>query len=314
MVGEEGGWSGGREPGAARRRPRRRGPYAAGMGELIPLFPLGTPLFPGVVLPLQIFEPRYRRLMRDLAGPARVRATAASSASSPSGRAGRSSRSRPPRRSTTSAAPPGSRWSARSPTAASGSSPSAGDRFRLLDVVVGEDPPYLQAEVEWLAEEEAAEEAAGDSDGLSCRRPHRRGGAGPRRVRTSVVASVARGSMEVLVRAVAQACSPGTSPRWPASARPGRREGSDERPERRATAVGRRDRGAGRRGRRRPRGAVLPGGVGGAADHRGPAGAARGVGDPAAAGRRGAAAAPGADPAAGAGRRAGAAARSSPPP
>src|SRR5919205_1100157 len=36
------------------------------MGELIPLFPLSTPLFPGVVLPLQIFEPRYRRLVRDL--------------------------------------------------------------------------------------------------------------------------------------------------------------------------------------------------------------------------------------------------------
>src|SRR3954452_13534388 len=36
------------------------------MGELIPLFPLGTPLFPGIVLPLQIFDPRYRRLMRDL--------------------------------------------------------------------------------------------------------------------------------------------------------------------------------------------------------------------------------------------------------
>ena len=36
------------------------------MGELIPLFPLGTPLFPGVVLPLQVFEPRYRRLMHDL--------------------------------------------------------------------------------------------------------------------------------------------------------------------------------------------------------------------------------------------------------
>ena len=36
------------------------------MGELIPLFPLGTPLFPGVVLPLQIFEPRYRRLVHDL--------------------------------------------------------------------------------------------------------------------------------------------------------------------------------------------------------------------------------------------------------
>ncbi len=36
------------------------------MGDVIPLFPLGTPLFPGVVLPLQIFEPRYRRLMHDL--------------------------------------------------------------------------------------------------------------------------------------------------------------------------------------------------------------------------------------------------------
>src|SRR3954469_1552486 len=36
------------------------------MGELIPLFPLSTPLFPGIVLPLEIFEPRYRRLVRDL--------------------------------------------------------------------------------------------------------------------------------------------------------------------------------------------------------------------------------------------------------
>ena len=36
------------------------------MGELIPLFPLSAPLFPGIVLPLNIFEPRYRRLVRDL--------------------------------------------------------------------------------------------------------------------------------------------------------------------------------------------------------------------------------------------------------
>src|SRR3954463_1372840 len=52
-----------------RREVRRRwspGPYPAVVGDLIPLFPLGTPLFPGVVLPLQIFEPRYRRLMHDL--------------------------------------------------------------------------------------------------------------------------------------------------------------------------------------------------------------------------------------------------------
>jgi len=32
----------------------------------IPLFPLGTVLFPGVVLPLHVFEPRYRALVRAL--------------------------------------------------------------------------------------------------------------------------------------------------------------------------------------------------------------------------------------------------------
>jgi len=32
----------------------------------LPLFPLGTVLYPGVVLPLHIFEERYRRLVRDL--------------------------------------------------------------------------------------------------------------------------------------------------------------------------------------------------------------------------------------------------------
>lgn len=32
----------------------------------IPLFPLGSPLFPGMVQPLHVFEPRYRRLVQDL--------------------------------------------------------------------------------------------------------------------------------------------------------------------------------------------------------------------------------------------------------
>jgi Lon protease-like protein len=32
----------------------------------LPIFPLGTVLFPGLVLPLHIFEPRYRTLIRDL--------------------------------------------------------------------------------------------------------------------------------------------------------------------------------------------------------------------------------------------------------
>jgi uncharacterized protein len=40
------------------------------MSETLPLFPLGTVLYPGLVLPLHIFEERYRQLMRDLlAGP-----------------------------------------------------------------------------------------------------------------------------------------------------------------------------------------------------------------------------------------------------
>ncbi|AGZ40309.1 LON peptidase substrate-binding domain-containing protein [Actinoplanes friuliensis] len=36
------------------------------MGAIIPVFPLGTVLFPGLVLPLHIFEERYRSLVRDL--------------------------------------------------------------------------------------------------------------------------------------------------------------------------------------------------------------------------------------------------------
>ena len=36
----------------------------------LPLFPLGTVLYPGLILPLHIFEDRYRQLVRDLlAGP-----------------------------------------------------------------------------------------------------------------------------------------------------------------------------------------------------------------------------------------------------
>src|ERR1700759_480990 len=38
----------------------------AGREESIPLFPLSAVLFPGAPLPLQIFEERYRALVRDL--------------------------------------------------------------------------------------------------------------------------------------------------------------------------------------------------------------------------------------------------------
>jgi uncharacterized protein len=36
------------------------------VADLLPLFPLGTVLFPGRLLPLQVFEPRYRTLMADV--------------------------------------------------------------------------------------------------------------------------------------------------------------------------------------------------------------------------------------------------------
>lgn len=35
---------------------------------LLPLFPLRTVLFPGMLLPLHVFEPRYKLMLRDLAG------------------------------------------------------------------------------------------------------------------------------------------------------------------------------------------------------------------------------------------------------
>jgi hypothetical protein len=170
--------------------------YPATVGDIIPLFPLGTPLFPGVVLPLQIFEPRYRRLMGDLmrlpeAGDGRffgvvairqgweVERVAPAEALYDIGCTARLQAVRP------------------QPDGGFRIVTVGGDRFRLLDVVVGEDLPYLRAEVEWLAEEEAAEEAAGDSEGLV--------GADGRLDLDSLaglVASVAHGSLGLLARGV----------------------------------------------------------------------------------------------------------------
>jgi hypothetical protein len=76
-----------------------------------------------------------------------------------------------------------------------------GDRFRLLDVLVGNeedgDPPYLRAEVEWLADEEVAEEAAAGRDGIV--EPAGAALAGPV---DDVAAEVARGSLDLLVSGV----------------------------------------------------------------------------------------------------------------
>ncbi|RBY95641.1 peptidase S16 [Blastococcus sp. TF02-8] len=165
------------------------------MGELIPLFPLGRPLFPGVVLPLQIFEPRYRRLMHDLLalpehddhrffGVVAIRQgweverVAPAAALYDIGCTARLRRVQP------------------QPDGGFRIVTVGGERFRLLDVIVGEDPPYLQAEVEWLADEEAAEEAAGDAESVA--------DGGPLVGTDEVAASVAQGSMELLARGVGE--------------------------------------------------------------------------------------------------------------
>ena len=43
------------------------------MGEMLPLFPLGAVLYPDMLLPLHIFEERYRQLIRDLLDGAEAR-------------------------------------------------------------------------------------------------------------------------------------------------------------------------------------------------------------------------------------------------
>jgi hypothetical protein len=163
--------------------------------EVIPLFPLESPLFPGVVLPLNIFEPRYRRLMADLT------ALPADSGQRRFGvvsiRQGWEVERIAPAEALYDV---GCTAVVRAVAAQADGGYQVvavgADRFRLLAVLVPEDdsanPPYLRAEVEWLDDEEAAEEAAGDAEGLV-------GADGvPGAVPHEVASSVARGSLEVL--------------------------------------------------------------------------------------------------------------------
>jgi uncharacterized protein len=165
------------------------------VGDLIPLFPLGSPLFPGIVLPLQVFEPRYRALVRDLLvlpeGRERrfgvvairqgweVERVAPAEALYDVGCTALLQVVRP------------------QPDGGFRVVAVGGERFRLLDVLVGKDPPYLRAEVEWLADEEAAEEAAGDQDEVL----DAPAGTAPG-LDEGLVAEAARGSLGVLERGV----------------------------------------------------------------------------------------------------------------
>jgi uncharacterized protein len=166
-------------------------------GEVIPLFPLATPLFPGIVLPLEIFEPRYRRLVQDLLalpegsdkrffGVAAIRQGWEVERIAPAAAlydVGCSAR--------VQAAAPRPDGGFRVVTV-------GGDRFRLLEVLVTDDPPYLRAKVQWLADEETAEEAAADRDGLASGSA----ASAPQGAADGIADAVARGSMRVLVGSV----------------------------------------------------------------------------------------------------------------
>jgi uncharacterized protein len=158
------------------------------MGELIPLFPLGTPLFPGVVLPMHIFEPRYRRLMADLLElpPASDRRFFGVVAI----RSGWEVEQVTPARALYDVGCTALLQRVRpQPDGGFRIVTLGGRRFRLLDVVISEDPPYLQGEVDWLpdAPPEATEDAEPPAE------PARR---------DDVTEAVARGSLAILTDAV----------------------------------------------------------------------------------------------------------------
>ena len=168
--------------------------------EIIPLFPLETPLFPGAVLPLQIFEPRYRRLIADLTA---LPADAARRFGVVAIRQGwEVERIAPAEALYDIGCTAVLQVIAPQPDGGYQVAAVGGERFRLLDVLLpaedagpaadeeGGEPPYLRAVVEWLAEEEAAEEAAGDADGLA--------GDAAALVSPEVASDVARGSLGVL--------------------------------------------------------------------------------------------------------------------
>ncbi|MGX5657130.1 LON peptidase substrate-binding domain-containing protein [Geodermatophilus nigrescens] len=169
------------------------------MGDLVPLFPLGTPLFPGIVLPLHVFEPRYRALVRDLlalpeGGERRFGVVAI--------RQGWEVEQVAPAEALYDVGCTALLQAVRpQPDGGFRIVAVGGERFRLLDVVVGEDPPYLQAEVEWLADEEAAEEAAGDREEV-LDEPADSAAPGPDQLDEGLVAAAARGSLGLLERGV----------------------------------------------------------------------------------------------------------------
>lgn len=155
------------KPPTLRRRAGPVGPtsggYARPVSTRLPLFPLGTVLFPGLVLPLHIFEERYQALVRHLTGlpdgtPREFGVVAIRSGWEvrPAGEGGAAT-------GTVNLYEVGCTAEVRQVTEL------ADDRFDLVTVgrrrfrildVDEESAPYLTAEVEWLPDAEGPDEAA----------------------------------------------------------------------------------------------------------------------------------------------------------
>ena len=120
------------------------------MAQRLPLFPLGTVLVPGLVLPLHIFEPRYRQLVADLEGLPEDEREFGVVAIREGGEVGTGS--------LRALYDVGCAAQLQQVTTADdGRSQilSTGiRRFRLLDLDVDADTPYLTGLVEWLDEED----------------------------------------------------------------------------------------------------------------------------------------------------------------
>ena len=124
------------------------------MGTMLPLFPLGAVLYPGMLLPLHIFEERYRQLVRDLLDGAEPRRFGVIAI-----RKGRETgvdgvHSLYEIGCTATLRRVEEREDGRFDIVSVGT-----QRFRLL--TLDRTRPYLQGEVEILAEEPAGETAAG---------------------------------------------------------------------------------------------------------------------------------------------------------
>jgi Lon protease-like protein len=143
------------------------------VGAILPVFPLGTVLFPGLVLPLHIFEERYRTLVRDLvattdADPHEFGViTMRQGLEAPAPyEAGADDDERPDGPPVTAdqlydvGCTAELRQVTELPDGRFDIVTVGRRRFRLLSLATATHP-YLTAEVEWLPDEEAADQTAG---------------------------------------------------------------------------------------------------------------------------------------------------------